>query len=352
MRYDGAMTYLSILDQSPIRSGATPADAVDETLRLAEFVDRLGYCRYWLAEHHSSNGLAGSSPEILIPLVASRTERIRVGSGGVMLSHYSPLKVAENFRMLETLFPGRIDLGIGRAPGSDQLTDQALTAGPGALGPEHYPAQVRDLIGYLEGRLPDDHPFARISVMPAGPGAPDVWMLGSSNQSAMLAAYFGRPYSFAHFITAEGGPEAMEYYRRNYSPSERAPEPRGSIGVFVLCADSDEAAERLMRSRDLWTLRQRRGITAPVPTFEEADAYDYEPRDLAMIAYNRERCVWGTPDKVKAALLELGQRYGVDEFVLLTICARFEDRLRSYELLAEAFDLAPARDAAEETAPA
>ncbi len=345
------MTYLSVLDQSPIRGGATPADAVNETLRLAEFVDRLGYRRYWLAEHHSSNGLAGSSPEVLIPLVAARTERIRVGSGGVMLSHYSPLKVAENFRMLETLFPGRIDLGIGRAPGSDQLTDQALMAGPGALGAEHYPSQVRDLIGYLDGRLPDDHPFARIRVMPAGPGAPDLWMLGSSNQSAMLAAYFGCSFSFAHFITAEGGPEAMEYYRRNYSPSALWPEPQGSIGVFVLCAETEAAAERLMRSRDLWTLRQRRGITAPVPSFEEAEAYDYEPRDLAMIAYNRERCVWGTPDAVKSALDELGQRYGVDEIVLLTICARFEDRLRSYELLAEAFDLAPARSA-KETAPA
>jgi len=341
MGYDRAMTQLSVLDQSPIRGGATPADAVAETLRLAEFVDALGYRRYWLAEHHGSNGLAGSSPEILISQVAARTERIRVGSGGVMLSHYSPLKVAENFRMLETLFPGRIDLGIGRAPGSDQLTDRALTAGPGALGAEHFPAQLRDLIGYLDGGLPDDHPFGRIRVMPAGPGAPALWLLGSSNQSAMLAAYFGCPFSFAHFITAEGGPEAMDYYRQNYSPSARWPEAHASIGVFVACAETDEAAERLMRSRDLWTLRQRRGITAPVPSFEEADSYDYAPADLELIAYNRARCVWGTPDAVKAALDALGRRYGVDEFVVLTICARFEDRLRSYELLAEAFDLIP-----------
>jgi len=182
--------------------------------------------------------------------------------------------------------------------------------------------------------------------MPAGPGAPELWMLGSSNQSAMLAAYFGCPFSFAHFITAEGGPEAMEYYRQNYSPSERWPAPLGSIGVFVICADSEEKAERLMRSRDLWTLRQRRGITAPVPTFEEAEAYPYEPRDLAMIDYNRQRCVWGTPDRVKAALDELGARYGVDELVILTICAEFEDRLRSYGLLAEAFGLTPAAEAA------
>jgi luciferase family oxidoreductase group 1 len=198
------MAKLSVLDQSPIRANATPADAIADTLVLAELADRLGYHRYWLAEHHSSAGLAGASPEILIGQVAQRTKGLRVGSGGVMLSHYSALKVAESFRMLETLFPGRIDLGIGRAPGSDQLTDQALQTGPGALGPQHYPMQVRDLIGYLDETLPDDHPFAPVRAMPAGPSAPPVWLLGSTDQSASLAAYFGCPFSFAQFIAGDG----------------------------------------------------------------------------------------------------------------------------------------------------
>lgn len=337
------MTRLSILDQSPIRPDATPADALADTLRLAEAADRLGYHRYWLAEHHSSNGLAGTAPEIMVGQIAARTHGIRVGTGGVMLSHYSPLKVAETFRVLEALYPGRIDLGIGRAPGSDQLTDQALAVGPGAMEYQRFPAQVHDLIGYLDGALPADHPFARVRAMPAGPTAPEVWLLGSSDQSAQIAAYFGCPFSFAHFIGgAEGGPEVMALYRHQYRPSPRWPSPQGSIGVFALAADTVEEADRLMRSRDLWSLRQRRGMTAPVPTVEEAEAYPYTEQDLALVRRNRQRCVWGTAAQVRDGLLALGAAYGVDEFVVLTICPVFEARLRSYELLAEAFGIGPA----------
>ncbi|MBT5048996.1 MAG: LLM class flavin-dependent oxidoreductase [Rhodospirillaceae bacterium] len=335
------MTLLSVLDQSPIRSDATPADAIADTLVLAELADRLGYHRYWLAEHHSSGGLAGASPEILIAQVAQRTTGLRVGSGGVMLSHYSPLKVAESFRMLETLFPGRIDLGIGRAPGSDQVTDQALQAGPGAVGPQHYPMQVRDLIGYLDETLPDDHPFAQVRAMPAGPSAPPVWLLGSTDQSASLAAYFGCPFSFAQFIAGDDGTDAMEAYRQNFRPSERFPEPQASIGVFVICADSDEAAERLMMSRDLSSVRQRTGRPGPVPSYEEASAYVYSPQEEALRQYNRQRWIWGTPESVRAKLDALGTRFGVDEYVVVTICPDLESRLRSYELLAEAFNLTP-----------
>ncbi len=335
------MAILSVLDQSPIRADATPADAIADTLALAALTDRLGYHRYWLAEHHSSGGLAGASPEILISQVAQRTTGLRVGSGGVMLSHYSPLKVAESFRMLETLFPGRIDLGIGRAPGSDQLTDQALQAGPGAVGPQHYPMQVRDLIGYLDDSLPDDHPFVRVRAMPAGPSAPPVWLLGSSDQSASLAAYFGCPFSFAQFIAGDGGSDAMEAYRQNFRPSDRFPEPVGSIGVFVICADTDEAAERLMMSRDLSSVRQRTGRAGPVPSFEEASGYVYSPQEEALRQYNRQRWVWGTPETVRARLEELGTQFGVDEFVVVTICPDLESRCRSYELLAEAFELTP-----------
>lgn len=340
------MTTLSVLDQSPIRSGATPAEALAETLRLAGICDALGYHRYWLAEHHSSNGLAGTAPEIMIGQVAARTRGIRVGSGGVMLSHYSPLKVAETFRMLESLYPGRIDLGIGRAPGSDGLTAHALAAGPGALDPQHYPAQVQDLLGYLSGTLPEGHPFARVRAQPAGDTVPEVWLLGSSDQSAQLAAYFGRPFAYAHFIAGGHGGEIVRLYRDHYRPSAAFPDPVASIAVFAICADTEEEAERLIRTRDLWSLRQRQGRTGPVPTVEEAEAREYTPEEAALIARNRARWVWGTPPTAKAKLEALAAEHGVDEIVVVTICPSFEARVRSYELLAGAFALTPRTDVA------
>ncbi len=333
------MTLLSVLDQIPIRSGVTPADAIQETLRLAEATDKWGYHRYWLAEHHSSGGLAGSSPEIMIGQVAARTKSIRVGSGGVMLSHYSSLKVAENFRMLETLFPGRIDLGIGRAPGSDQLTAMALSHGPGALGIEHFPGQIRDLMGYLNGSLPDDHPFAKVQAMPSGPGNPEMWLLGSSDQSASLAAHFGCAFSFAHFIVAEGGERVVRAYREHFRPSDTLAKSSANIGIFVICADTEAEAKRLSRSRDLWMLRLSRGETAPVPTVEEAESYPYTDRELAVVQFNSKRIIAGDPEQVRASIDQLGEIYGVDEFVVISICHDFDARLRSYELLAREFNL-------------
>ncbi len=207
-----------VLDQSPVRSGGAVADAIHETLELAELCDRLGYHRYWLAEHHSTPGLAGSSPEVLIGQVAARTSRIRVGSGGVMLQHYSSLKVAESFRVLETLFPGRIDLGIGRAPGSDQLTARALRENANL---EYFPQQISDLQGFLHGTLPAGHVYAPVIAMPTGPTAPEMWLLGSSDQSAAVAAHFGTGFSFAHFINQDGGAEVTRAYRRQFQPSQR-----------------------------------------------------------------------------------------------------------------------------------
>lgn len=338
------MTILSVLDQSPIRSGVTPADAVHETLRLAEHTERLGYHRYWVAEHHSSGGLAGSTPEILVGQIAARTTAIRVGAGGVMLSHYSALKVAENFRMLETLYPGRIDLGIGRAPGSDQLTDRALQAGPGALGYEHFPAQVRDVMGFLDGTLPDDHPFVRVRAMPQGPTSPQIWLLGSSDQSASLAAYFGCAFSFAHFINQQGGEQVLQAYRDHFQASAALDRPECSIGIFVICADTEAGALRLAQSRDLWMLRLSRGETGPVPTPEEARDYSYTERERAIVMHNRGRTIAGSPEQVRDRLCELGRAFGIEEFVVVTICHDFEARLRSYELLAQSFDLSPLPD--------
>ena len=333
------MVALSVLDQSPILSGTAPAEALQETLKLAECVDRLGFRRYWLAEHHASGGLAGSAPEIMIGQVAARTRAIRVGSGGVMLNHYSALKVAEWFRMLEALYPGRIDLGIGRAPGSDQLTAMALAHGPGALGIEHFPAQIRDLQGYLDGSLPEDHPFARIAVMPSGSTQPELWLLGSSDQSAAYAAHFGCAFSFAHFINDRGGEAIMEAYRKHFQPSDHLPAPAGSIGVFVICADTEEAALRLAQSRDLWLLRLYRGELRTVPTVAEAESHAYTVRDRAIIRHNRSRTIAGAPEQVRARLEALAEAYGVDELVVLTICETYAARRRSYELLAEAFAL-------------
>jgi luciferase family oxidoreductase group 1 len=330
---------LSVLDQSPVRSGGTPADAIHETLELAQAAERLGYSRYWLAEHHSTPGLAGASPEVLIGQVAARTSSIRVGSGGVMLSHYSALKVAENFRMLETLFPGRIDLGIGRAPGSDQLTARALRHGPGALGIEQFPAQLADLVGYLHDRVPPGHPFAAVRAMPAGPTAPEVWLLGSSDESAMYAAHLGLPFSFAHFINDQGGPEVMRAYRERFRPSPEHPSPQGSVAVFALCAETEAEAQRLAKSRDLFIVRLYTGRMAPYPSVDEAEAHPYTPHELAIVRGVRRRTVVGAPDAVREQLVHLAAEYGVDELVIVTITHDPKARLHSYELLARAFDL-------------
>jgi luciferase family oxidoreductase group 1 len=330
---------LSVLDQSPIRSGRTPADAIQETLQLAMAADRLGYRRYWLAEHHSSEGLAGSSPEILIGQVAARTSQIRVGSGGVMLSHYSSLKVAENFRLLETLFPGRIDLGIGRAPGSDRRTSMALAHGPGRLGIEHFPAQIHDVIQWLRDTVEPGHTFAGVRAMPVGPSSPEVWLLGSSAESATYAAHFGTAFSFAHFINANGGDEITRMYRHYFQPSEWLPEPKVSIGVFVICADTEAEAVRLRMSRDLSIARRYTGGGGPYPTVAEAQNHLWTPQQLAIAEQNRNRAIVGSPEQVREQLLALADVYEAEELVVVTITEDEATRLRSYELLAEAFDL-------------
>ncbi len=335
------MTRLSVLDQSPIRAGGTAAQAIAETVELARACERLGYHRYWVAEHHSSEGLAGAAPEILVGRLAGATTRMRIGTGGVMLSHYSALKVAEQFRMLETLYPGRIDLGIGRAPGSDYVTARALAHGPGALGIEEFPRQIQDLLAYLRDAIPDGHPFAGVSAQPRGATAPELWLLGSSDQSAAYAAYFGCAFSFAHFITDRFGPEIMAAYRKQFRPSIWYDKPEASIGVAAICAESEAEADRLALSRDLSRLRMDQGLRGPVPSVEEAEAYDYSREERLRIAFNRQRQVIGDPAQCKEKLLALGAVYGIDEFVIVTITYDFAARLKSYELLAREFGLTP-----------
>ena len=290
---------LGVLDQSPIRDGGTPAQAIEETLRLAQATERLGYERYWLAEHHNSRGLASSAPEILIARIAAATTSMRVGSGGVMLSHYSPLKVAEQFRTLELLYPGRIDLGMGRAPGSDGRTAEALQHGPGALGLEQYPSQVADLLSYLGGELPELHRFSGISAQPAGPTAPEPWLLGSSLESASLAAEQGVPFAFAHFINEAWADEAVTLYRRIFRPSRWLEAPRVSLGVAVLAAESDERAEELAMSRWLWRLRNRTGSRYGVPSVEDALAEELSEPEREYIEYQKRTSLVGGPERVR-----------------------------------------------------
>ncbi len=331
---------LSVLDQSPIRVGGTPREAVLATIDLARLADRLGYTRYWLAEHHNTQTLASPTPEILIPALAGATTGIRVGSGGVMLSHYSPLKVAESFRMLETLYPGRIDLGLGRAPGSDRYTAAALQPGP--VGPplESYPNQVTDVLNYMHGRLPEDHPYHGITAMPSGPNSPEAWLLASSIGSATYAARLGLPLSWAHFISPDSGPDIVARYRDSFQPSEWLGEPRVNIGVSAICAESTEEARRLGLSRHLMRLRRDQGRPFHgVPAPELALTTEFSQGELAFVTQQQERVIEGDPDVVKRGILEIAQRYDVDEVIVLTITHDYEDRKRSYELLAGAFDL-------------
>lgn len=333
---------LGILDQSPIISGHTPAQAVHETIRLAQAAEQLGYSRYWLAEHHSIAALADPCPEILATRVAAATSTIRVGTGGVLLPYYSPFKVAEQFRMLEALYPGRIDLGIGRAPGGDRMT--ALAMGEGRYpGAENFPEQVQYLVAYLDDTLPPDHPFAGVKAMPAGPGAPEVWLLGSSDYSGALAAQLGLRFAFAHFISAEGGDAVMRDYRRRYQPSGRDPEPHALVCVFVICAETGEEAERLTASVNLRRLNMDYGINRPVPNHEEAANYPYTETDRGRIAFHRRRIVAGTPVVVREQLLELAQSFEAEELMAITITGDYGTRLKSYELLAEAFALCQRR---------
>jgi luciferase family oxidoreductase group 1 len=325
---------LSVLDQSPMRSGGTAADAVRESVQLAVIAERLGYHRYWVAEHHGSQSFAGSSPEILVGHIAAHTSTIRVGSGGVMLMHYSPLKVAENFRLLETLFPNRIDLGVGRAPGSDGITAVALAYGS-QIGIEYFPAKLADLRAFVRGDIPYTEALAAVRVTPDPGSIPELWMLGSSEDGARLAAHFGLPFSFAHFISPHAAEQCCRIYRDNFRPSVSSAQPKVNLGVFVLCADSDEEAQQLAMCRDLWRLRVERGEFGPFPSVPEAVAYEMSAAERERIAARREHQILGTRGPVMAQLRELASACQVDELVVVSITHDFRQRVRCYELLAQ-----------------
>ncbi|WP_307892808.1 LLM class flavin-dependent oxidoreductase [Bacillus swezeyi] len=331
------MLALSILDQSPVSEGSTPEAALQQTVELAQTAEKLGYKRFWVSEHHFSRNLAGSSPEVLISYIAAKTEKIRVGSGGVMLPHYSAYKVAENFRVLEGLAPGRIDAGVGRAPGGMPIASMALQNG-GRRMTDQYPGQIRDLITYLYDQADEHHRFPNLTASPNVGSAPDIWLLGSSGESARLAAQFGASYTFAQFINGEGGEDAARQYIERYQPSVLGEKPKVTVAVFVICAETEEEAERLAKSLDFSLLANEQGMeTKGFPSLGTALSYDYSPYEKRRIADNRKRMVIGTQQQVKEQLLELAGAYGTDEIMAVTITYDFQDKLNSYCLLAEAF---------------
>lgn len=330
---------LSVLDQSTSAQGASPHVAIQETLALARHCEALGYHRYWVSEHHSSDSIVGTAPEVLCAAIAATTSRIRVGSAGVMLPHYSALKVAEQFRVLEAIAPGRIDLGVGRAPGSDRLTAFALN--PYENAAEDFPRQVIDLRAWVCGEpLDEGHAFAAIKAHPQGPTCPEIWILGSSDYGAQLAAHFGLPYSFAYFFSeGRGAAEALSLYRRNYRPSARYPAPRATICVWALAADSEAEARRLLRTREHSRVGFERGERKQLVTPEFAERYPYSDSERATIESLRRKAIVGTADSVATQLRELAERLGLDELVIVTWTHDPAPRHRSYELLAQAFGL-------------
>jgi luciferase family oxidoreductase group 1 len=330
---------LSVLDQSTASKGRTEDVAIRETLALARFCDTLGYHRYWVSEHHNTGNIVGTAPEILMAAIGATTKRIRIGSAGVMLPHYSSLKVAEQFRVLEAIAPGRIDLGLGRAPGSDQRTAYALN--PNTNNAEDFPQQVYELQAWVSGApLDPRHPFHMLKAHPQGPTSPELWILGSSDYGAQLAAHFGLPYAFAYFFTdGHGMEQALELYRRNYKPSERFPEPQATICVWALAADTEEEARRLAMSREHSRILRDVGIRDALVSPDEAAAFPYTDAQRAKIESMRRRAFVGTGEQVKKQLTELAERHGLEELVVVTWTYQPEPRHRSYELLAKAFDL-------------
>jgi len=329
---------LGVLDQSPVSQGMSRGQAVHATIELAKLADRLGYSRYWLAEHHGTTMLAGTSPEILIGLVAAATERIRVGSGGVMLPHYSALKVAENFSLLSELAPGRIDLAVGRAAGTDPLTAFALQRDRRQAAPDDFPEQLVELLAYVRDGLAGGHRLTRIADLLAGAERPEPWLLGSSPQSGVWAAELGLPYAFADFINPMGA-ESARRYREHFTPSSRCPEPRVMVAVWALAAETDAEAEHLAASSRVAFLHFLQGVPMPFPPVESAVAFLRDHPDALGSFARHRRAVVGAAPRVADELRRVAEEYAADEVMVVTITFDPADRRRSYERLAKEFDL-------------
>jgi luciferase family oxidoreductase group 1 len=331
---------VSVLDVAPVSSGSTPGDALRASIALAQLTESLGYHRLWVAEHHNMPGIASSAPAVLLAHVASATQRIRVGSGGVMLPNHAPLVIAEQFGMLDALHPGRVDLGIGRAPGTDQVTAYALRRSVDALSAKDFPQHLLELMGFFSGDFAEDHPFRAVQATPGRGQSPDIWLLGSSDFSARLAGALGLPFSFAHHFSAPATMPALEAYRREFRPSERREKPQVMLAVNVVCAETDAEANRLATSQDLAFLLLRSNQRGLLQSPEEAAAFPYTAADLAQIQARRVDQFVGTPEHVRARLDALLAQTQADELMVMTMVHDPQARRRSYELLAEALGVA------------
>ncbi|MEQ1788017.1 MAG: LLM class flavin-dependent oxidoreductase [Acidimicrobiales bacterium] len=331
---------LSVLDLAPVGAGSDSAHALRASLALVQETERLGYHRYWVAEHHNMPGIASSAPAVLIAHLASVTDRIRLGSGGVMLPNHAPLVIAEQFGMLEALHPGRIDLGIGRAPGTDPRTAAALRRTQ-SLGEPDLPEQLAELYGFFNGSFPPDHPYRGITAVPARGNQPAIWLLGSSDYSARLAGELGLPFSFAHHFSAHNTLPALDVYRRAFRPSDVLERPYVMLGVAVLCADTRERATYLSKPGDLAFLRLRSGRPGPFPSPEEAAAFNPTPHEKELLRSWSVSRIVGDPGSVAADLGGLLERTGADELMVTTMVHGHDDRVHSYRLLADLAGLAP-----------
>lgn len=331
------MTALSVLDLSPVTAGSTGSQALRNTLDLARLADRLGYTRYWVAEHHNMPSIASSAPDIMIGQIAAATSRMRVGSGGVMLPNHAPLMVAERFKVLEALFPGRIDLGLGRAPGTDQATSYALRRRQGISEEDDFLDRFNELM-LMEARgFPPGHPFSTVQAMPADVRLPPIYLLGSSDYSAQLAGQIGAAFAFAHHFATFPADEAMRLYRESFKPSPSHDAPYAILGTHVVCADTDEEAERLAATVDLNIALRAKGERPPLASPEDALAYNYTPVDRARIAQNREKLSVGSPKTVMAKLEPLIAATKAQEVMVTTMIFDHAARKHSYELLAKMF---------------
>ncbi len=327
----------SVLDLAPVANGATETEALRNSLDLARVTERLGFHRYWVAEHHNMPGIASSAPAVLLAHIAMVTERIRIGSGGVMLPNHAPLVVAEQFGMLEALHPGRVDLGIGRAPGTDQVTARALRRTEGQLSVDDFPEQLTELANYFTGRDAQG-----VTAVPALGNQPAIWLLGSSGYSAQVAGYLGLPFAFAHHFSSENTLPALALYRERFRPSAVLAEPYALIAANVVCGEDDETAHRLAAPAALQFLQLRKGKPGRLPSPEETDEYPYSDLDRLFIAERLDSQVIGGPDTVRERLAELVGSTGVQELMITTNVYRHADRVRSYERVAELVGLRPA----------
>ncbi|MEO5912343.1 MAG: LLM class flavin-dependent oxidoreductase [Pelobium sp.] len=331
---------LSVLDQTPIRKGSNATESLQETIELAKLADDLGYTRYWLSEHHNSKTLATGSPEVMIARLGAETKNIRLGSGGMMMPNHSTLRVAENFRVLEGLYPNRIDLGMGRAPGGDRLTAHLLNPS-NTFDPQHYLQQLRDLKQLLNDDNLEGLSETKVNAIPMIGTSPDLWILTSSGESALIAAHFGMAMSFAQFINPMNGPQAIQNYKARFQPSAELSEPQTSVGFFGFCSDDEEKVKRVQALMDYRLLSFERGQYNKIYTYDDIKDEAYDAQEWQRVLYNRERMIVGTPELMKQKLIKICEDFDTDEVIISTFTETKEDRFNSYRLLSEVMELSP-----------